>query len=170
MAATRRSTTKTSKRTERVQRKPSRSFIVRTRSVNGTAPVIRPANWSVWIAPAPINAMPESSERDIRALLERHCIDWQYEPKEFDLDLTGHGRTHFKPDFFLPDHNIYLEISDKRFNDDKIAKINSLARVSGGAVKVILIDRAILAQLMSGRLNIYTLIAPEFADDFAIAL
>ncbi len=54
----------------------------------------------------------ESEER-IAGLLDFYGIEWEYEPTTFVLERDSHGqpRSAFTPDFFLPEHNLYLEVT-----------------------------------------------------------
>jgi hypoxanthine phosphoribosyltransferase len=51
------------------------------------------------------------AERALADLFDRHGIRWIYEPHLFEIDVDGDGRTRrgFRPDFFLPDLDIYVE-------------------------------------------------------------
>ncbi len=53
------------------------------------------------------------SERRLAALFEFHGIDWQYEPVEFALewDADGHPTSGFRPDFYLPEYNLFVELT-----------------------------------------------------------
>lgn len=56
------------------------------------------------------------SEAELAALLDRFGIRWQYEPTTFVLERYDDGlpRTAFTPDFYLPDHDLYLELTTLR--------------------------------------------------------
>ena len=77
----------------------------------GTATVhrIRPSSSS-----APDFA--HESERRIAELLDFYEIAWEYEPRTFVLETASDGRlrTAFTPDFYLPDHDLYLEVTTLR--------------------------------------------------------
>ena len=51
------------------------------------------------------------AERALAELFDRHGIRWRYEPHLFELQNDGEGRTTraFKPDFYLPDLDLYVE-------------------------------------------------------------
>ncbi len=53
------------------------------------------------------------SERDVAALLNLYGIAWAYEPVEFPLDVDESGRVTraFRPDFYLPEFDVYLEVT-----------------------------------------------------------
>ena len=60
----------------------------------------------------PVSFAHESEER-IAGLLDFYGIEWEYEPTTFVLerDSQGQPRSAFTPDFFLPEHNLYLEVT-----------------------------------------------------------
>ena len=51
------------------------------------------------------------AERALADLFDRHGIRWRYEPHVFELDRDADGRTTkaFRPDFYLPDLDMYVE-------------------------------------------------------------
>ncbi|MBL88846.1 MAG: hypothetical protein CL517_01045 [Actinobacteria bacterium] len=53
------------------------------------------------------------SEEKIAQLLDFYEIKWEYEPTTFVLerDSKGQPRSAFTPDFYLPEHNLYLEVT-----------------------------------------------------------
>ena len=65
--------------------------------------------------PAPVEFAHES-ERRVAELLDSYGIAWQYEPRTFVLerDVAGNPRSAFTPDFYLPDHDLYLEVTTLR--------------------------------------------------------
>ncbi len=54
-----------------------------------------------------------ASERQFARLLDFYQIDWEYEPRSFDLewDKDGNVIQRFTPDFFLPAYDLYIEIT-----------------------------------------------------------
>ncbi|MDG2427592.1 MAG: hypothetical protein P8M16_04110 [Acidimicrobiales bacterium] len=56
------------------------------------------------------------SEQHIADLLDFYEISWEYEPRTFVLETASDGnpRTAFTPDFYLPDHDLYLEVTTLR--------------------------------------------------------
>jgi hypothetical protein len=54
-----------------------------------------------------------ASERQFARLLDFYQIDWEYEPRSFDLerDRQGNVTQQFTPDFYLPDWDLYIEIT-----------------------------------------------------------
>jgi len=57
-----------------------------------------------------------NSERQFAKLLDFYGIEWAYEPTTFILEKSHDGRTThaFSPDFYLPDFDLYLEITTQR--------------------------------------------------------
>ena len=56
------------------------------------------------------------SERQVTELLDFYGIAWEYEPQTFVLerDRHGHPRSACTPDFYLPDYDLYLEVTTLR--------------------------------------------------------
>ena len=52
-------------------------------------------------------------ERECAKLLDYYGVAWEYEPHTFVLERDGEGRVveAFTPDFFLPEQNLYVEIT-----------------------------------------------------------
>jgi hypothetical protein len=53
------------------------------------------------------------AERECAQILDFHGIPWDYEPRTFALELDDEGTVveAFTPDFYLPDQELYLEIT-----------------------------------------------------------
>lgn len=53
------------------------------------------------------------SEEEIARLLDFYGIPWQYEPRSFPLEWDSQGQMTkaFTPDFYLPDYDLYLEVT-----------------------------------------------------------
>ncbi len=56
------------------------------------------------------------SEQAFASLLDSYGIRWEYEPRMFVLetDSDGHTVCGFTPDFYLPDFDIYIELTTLR--------------------------------------------------------
>ena len=54
-----------------------------------------------------------ASERQFARLLDFYQIDWEYEPRSFDLEWDREGKVtqQFTPDFYLPAYDLYIEIT-----------------------------------------------------------
>ena len=65
------------------------------------------------LEPPPSTLFAHESEEKIARLLDFYGIPWQYEPRSFDLEWDDEGRPTqaFTPDFYLPDFDLYLEIT-----------------------------------------------------------
>jgi hypoxanthine phosphoribosyltransferase len=53
------------------------------------------------------------SEREFARLLDFYDIKWLYEPVSFDIawDQKGAPVSKFTPDFYLPEYDLYIEIT-----------------------------------------------------------
>jgi len=53
------------------------------------------------------------SEKAAARILDFYRIDWQYEPTSFPLEWDDEGRVtaSFTPDFYLPDSDLYIELT-----------------------------------------------------------
>ena len=63
--------------------------------------------------PPPITSFAHESEAEIARLLDFYHVRWEYEPTSFPLEWheDGRPRAFFTPDFFLPDYDLYLEVT-----------------------------------------------------------
>lgn len=54
-----------------------------------------------------------ASERQFAQLLDFYQIEWEYEPRSFDLERDKDGAViqQFTPDFYLPAYDLYIEIT-----------------------------------------------------------
>lgn len=70
-------------------------------------PVLRPRSEVHFAHPA---------ESQVARLFDAFGIRWLYEPTTFPLLVAGDGRPIqcFTPDFYLPDHNVYVEMTTMR--------------------------------------------------------
>ena len=65
---------------------------------------------------APTDAVPKPfahpAEYEFARILDFYGIEWQYEPRSFPLRrANGHVVEAFTPDFYLPDLNMYVEVT-----------------------------------------------------------
>ncbi len=69
-----------------------------------------------------------ASERQFARLLDFYQIEWGYEPTSFDLawDRDGSVVQRFTPDFFLPEFDLYIEITT--LNQKLVTKKNRKVR------------------------------------------
>jgi hypothetical protein len=56
------------------------------------------------------------SEAEFARILDFYHIDWQYEPRSFvtERDEAGNPLRSFTPDFYLPEHDLYIEITTQK--------------------------------------------------------
>jgi hypothetical protein len=56
------------------------------------------------------------SEAEFARMLDFYKIRWQYEPTTFPLqwDVQGRVLESFTPDFYLPDENLYIELTTQK--------------------------------------------------------
>ena len=70
------------------------------------------------------------SEKEFANLLDYYGIRWEYEPRTFPLEYNEDGsiRSAFSPDFYLPEQDIYIELTTQssRLNNLKNRKIRKL--------------------------------------------
>ncbi len=63
--------------------------------------------------PAKKPRFANDSEREFAAILDFYQIDWLYEPRTFPLEWDGEGHpvVSFAPDFYLPELDLYIELT-----------------------------------------------------------
>lgn len=63
-------------------------------------------------------AFAHESEAEFARILDFYHIAWQYEPRTFAIewDEEGSVAASFTPDFYLPDHNTYIELTTLKQN------------------------------------------------------
>ena len=54
-----------------------------------------------------------AAERECAYILDWYGIPWEYEPRSFVLERDAEGRvtSAFTPDFYLPEQNLYIEVT-----------------------------------------------------------
>jgi hypothetical protein len=69
-----------------------------------------------------------ASERQFARLLDFYQIEWAYEPTSFDIgwDRDGNVVQRFTPDFYLPEFDLYIEITT--LNQKLVTKKNRKVR------------------------------------------
>ena len=69
-----------------------------------------------------------NSERQFAKLLDFYGVAWEYEPTEFILqwDRNGEPTQAFRPDFYLPAYDLYIEITT--LNQKLVTKKNRKVR------------------------------------------
>lgn len=70
-----------------------------------------------------------NSERQFAKLLDFYQIEWEYEPRSFDIgwDRDGEPNQRFRPDFYLPQYDTYIEITT--LNQKLVTKKNRKVRL-----------------------------------------
>ncbi len=55
-------------------------------------------------------------EEAFARILDYYGVEWQYEPRTFDLEWDEQGRVTeaFSPDFYLPQQDLYVELTTLR--------------------------------------------------------
>lgn len=83
--------------------------------VQGEVQQAFPALWK-HVRPATIDQFAHQAERDFASILDYYRIRWAYEPTSFPLKWEADGRPAemFTPDFYLPDHRLYIEMTTMR--------------------------------------------------------
>jgi hypothetical protein len=78
--------------------------------------------------PSDLTPFAHASERQFARLLDFYQIEWQYEPRSFDLEQDADGNVvgRFTPDFFLPAYDLYIEITT--LNQKLVTKKNRKVR------------------------------------------
>jgi len=63
--------------------------------------------------PADQIVFAHNSERQFARLLDFYRVDWEYEPTAFPIewDAAGTPTQYFRPDFYLPGFDLYIEIT-----------------------------------------------------------
>lgn len=74
-----------------------------------------PALWK-HVRPTTSSQFAHQAERDFSAILDYYRVRWAYEPTSFPLVWGEDGRPAemFTPDFYLPDHRLYIEMTTMR--------------------------------------------------------
>ena len=68
------------------------------------------------IIPSERPSFSHPAEEAFAKILDFYGVDWQYEPRTFPLewDDQGHITVAFSPDFYLPQQNLYVELTTLR--------------------------------------------------------
>lgn len=85
------------------------------------------------------------TEQFFAELLDYYGVAWEYEPVEFVLDWSpdGQAAAGFRPDFYLPDHGIFVELTTLRQDlvTEKHRKLRRLEELYPGVVVKLLYRR-----------------------------
>ncbi|MFA5889462.1 MAG: hypothetical protein WDA27_00685 [Actinomycetota bacterium] len=65
------------------------------------------------VLPSDLADFAHQSERQYARLLDFYQIDWDYEPRSFDIEWDDEGNVtrRFTPDFYLPQFDVYIEVT-----------------------------------------------------------
>ncbi|MGH2767459.1 MAG: hypothetical protein ACRDIF_00670 [Actinomycetota bacterium] len=65
------------------------------------------------VLPSDTVRFAHESERQFARLLDFYQIEWDYEPRSFDIewDRNGNPTQRFTPDFYLPAFDLFIEIT-----------------------------------------------------------
>ena len=68
------------------------------------------------------------SERLVADALDALRVRWEYEPRLFALATDGNGNCKhgFQPDFYLPEHDLYIEVTRAKEQYPKNRKLRLL--------------------------------------------
>ena len=102
--------------------------------------------------PSPTGELPHESvtfahpsEKDFARVLDFYGVEWRYEPRTFVLseNADGHPTEAFSPDFYLPDLDLYIELTtlQQRLVTKKNRKIRELRERYPGVNVMILYRR-----------------------------
>lgn len=96
------------------------------------------------------------SERHFASLLDFYDVRWEYEPVQFVLewDESGRPKSAFRPDFYLPDHRCFIEVTtlNQRLVTRKNAKVRRLKELHPEIEVKLLYQRDVLALAAKYRL------------------
>jgi hypoxanthine phosphoribosyltransferase len=91
------------------------------------------------------------SEEEFARILDFYQIKWEYEPTTFELkwDEAGNLREAFSPDFYLPEQDLYIELTtmEQRLITKKNRKIRRLRKLYPD-VNIKLLNRADFEHMM----------------------
>jgi hypothetical protein len=90
--------------------------------------VTPPTDTDEFTSPADAVAFAHHSEEQFARLLDFYAIDWEYEPRSFPIEFDDFGSPtgYFTPDFYLPDENLFIEITT--MNQKLVTKKNRKVR------------------------------------------
>ena len=87
------------------------------RSASGVAATVKTVDQEVPDFQAYLGSEPprfaNAAELAYAKILDYYCVPWQYEPRTFVLEEDEDGRVleAFTPDFYLPEQDLYLEVT-----------------------------------------------------------
>jgi hypoxanthine phosphoribosyltransferase len=123
-AATSTSTSTSTKRSPRPRRAPKPKLPEPDQAYDDSAPArseLVPPRPRVPVTGAPTAEVPapfaHNAEYEFARLLDFYGVDWVYEPRSFPLRWErGHVTEAFTPDFYLPDLDLFIELTTLKSN------------------------------------------------------
>ena len=101
--------------------------------------------------PRPGVAFVHPSEAEFARILDFYQIDWEYEPRTFELrrDERGNVVEAFTPDFYLPEQDLYIELTtmEQRLITKKHRKLRRLRELYPN-VNIKLLNRSDFKQMI----------------------
>jgi hypothetical protein len=101
--------------------------------------------------PADTITFAHNSERQFARLLDFYRVEWEYEPTAFPIEWDAAGRAvqHFRPDFYLPGFDLYIEITtlSQKLVTKKNRKVRRLRELYPGVRIKVLYQRDYLSLL-----------------------
>ena len=114
-----------------------------------------------------VTRFAHDSERRFARILDFYGVHWEYEPVEFalDWDATGHPSAGFRPDFWLPEPGLFVELTtlNQRLVTKKNGKVRRMALLYPDVRVTVLYQRDTLALLAKYGLAGDGLAAPGIA-------
>src|SRR5436309_13536105 len=113
---------------DRSRGKPRQTKEGRGRDRSGQGSVSLPATEAENPPQSQTVGFAHRSERQFARLLDFYQIEWEYEPRSFDIDWDAEGNVtqRFTPDFYLPAYDQYIEITT--LNQKLVTKKNRKVR------------------------------------------
>ncbi|QXC61984.1 hypothetical protein KSP35_03955 [Aquihabitans sp. G128] len=97
-------------------------------------------------------AFAHNAERQLARLFDFYAVRWEYEPHTFVLarGADGHPTAAFAPDFWLPDHDRYVEVTtmEQRLVTRKNRKLRQLRALHPGIDVTLIYQRDYLQLLV----------------------
>ncbi len=109
------------------------------------------------LTPAARVRFAHPSERIFASLMDFYEITWEYEPVEFaiDWDESGFAVSAFRPDFWLPEHRCFVELTtaEQRLVTRKNAKVRRFRELFPELEIVVVYQKEFFSLMQSHGLN-----------------
>ena len=95
---------------------PSEGRSLPSKACPGSRPPTRRTRCSTCIEERPRRDSQNEVELECAKLLDFYGVPWEYEPRTFVLSRDAEGRvtSAFAPDFYLPEQDLYVEVTVMR--------------------------------------------------------